>query len=117
MYKNTGIEHYKTRAAANNTQVAAGSTDQVGFVMIYAVSKESDIIIDSGPTISLFKDAGYVTNLEKAANRLVMETNAGSKVVEQKGTIPGYGQVWYNGDAIYIFLVLVICSRKAIRLY
>ena len=41
-----------------------------------------------------------MTNLERAAQRLVVETNIGSKVIEQKGTIPGYGQVWYDGDAI-----------------
>ena len=82
-YKNTGIEHYKTHAVSNNTQVAAVSTDQVGFLMMQVASKESYIIIDSGSTISLFKDFGYLTNLEISAQRLVTEANSGSKFIEK----------------------------------
>ena len=35
-----------------------------------------------------------------ADNKLVMETNAGSKIIQEKGSIPGYGDVWYDGDAV-----------------
>ena len=83
-----------------STQKAVVSTKKVGFCGAQIETQQKDIIIDSGSSISLFKDKEYLKKLENAKQRLVMETNAGSKFIKHKGKIPGYGQVWYDDEAI-----------------
>ena len=64
---------------------------------------QSDILLDSGSTISLFKDKTYLTNVENSKQHLVMETNAGSKMITKTGSVPGYGDVWFDKQVIAIF--------------
>ena len=61
---------------------------------------EPEILLDSGSTISLFKDATYLKDIWQTESRLVMETNAGRKVIENKGVVEGYGEVWFDADAV-----------------
>ena len=45
--------------------------------------EEPDILLNSGSIISLFKDDGYLEDVKNAKNRLVMETNAGSRMISR----------------------------------
>ena len=62
--------------------------------------EEPDILLDSGSTISLFKDNMFLKDIWLAENKLVMKANTGSKLIQEKGIIPGYGDVWYDKNAV-----------------
>ena len=50
-----------------------------------------------------------------ADNKLVMETNAGSKIIQEKGSIPGYGDVWYDADAVSNLFSLSDMVKRGMR--
>ena len=70
------------------------------------VPEEPEILLDSGSTISLFKDDCYLEDVKNSKNRLIMETNAGSRAISRIGTIPGHGPVWVDEEAICNLLAL-----------
>ena len=88
------------------TQVHSGGEPEVatkvGFVNMQKSKKcpEPDILLDSGSTISLFKDKQFLEKVWEAKTNLLMETNAGSKLITMQGEIKGFGKVWYNKDAV-----------------
>ena len=49
-------------------------------------------MMDSGTTINLFGDTNMITNILKAEILVNFLTNAGSKIVDEVGEIPGAGQ-------------------------
>ena len=73
---------------------------RVGFCGAQVATEQSDIILDSGSTISLFRDEAYLTSVENSKQHLVMETNAGSKMTTKIGEVPGYWDIWYDKQAI-----------------
>ena len=95
-YKNTGTKHYLKKV---HTQILGSSKVQnidvrseVGFVGIKVAkdNEEPHILINSGSKISLFKDMRFLEEIWDAQSKLVMENNAGTKVINQKGLVPGY---------------------------
>ena len=58
------------------------------------------IILDSGSTLSLFKDGHLVKNIRWSEEELHMATNAGVRVTKQEADVPGFGTVWYDENAI-----------------
>ena len=78
---------------------------------------ESDIILDYGSTISLFKDKTYLEDFQDANQNLVMETNAGSKLITQTGKVPGYGDVWYDAEAISNLFSVSDMVKKGHRVF
>ena len=81
------MEHHKTHTS-NHTQIVAVNTrkvatgQKVGFCGAQVATEEQlDIILDSGSTISLFKDKTYLEDLQDTNQNLVMGTNAGSKLI------------------------------------
>ena len=59
-----------------------------------------DVILDSGSTISILKDASLVENIRKTKNKLMLYTNSGKMVVDQEAEVPEYGRVFFNDKAI-----------------
>ena len=49
----------------------------VGMLVSTPETVEPEILLDSGSTISLFKDSSYLKDTWQSETRLVMETNAG----------------------------------------
>ena len=96
------------------------SEKKVGFVVLHQTTslkepKEPDILLDSGSTISLFKDEDYLEDVKNTKNRLVMETNVGSRIISQQGTIPGHGTVRVDEQAISNLLSLHDLVRRGHR--
>ncbi len=58
------------------------------------------IILDNGSTVDLFSNRDFVTNVKTSNQAMELHTNSGSKINRQKADIPGYGEVWYDQDAI-----------------
>jgi hypothetical protein len=58
------------------------------------------ITLDNGSTLSLFSDPDLVENITTTATTLAITTNAGVKQSNQEATVPGFGKVYYDKDAI-----------------
>ena len=120
-YNKTGIEHWKTTKV--NTQVCQeasgeGKVTKVGFVGMQVAtpaSVEPEILLDSGSTISLFKDSTFLKDVWQAQSRLVMETNARRKIISEKGHVDRFGEVWFDKHAISNIFSLSDVVKKGFR--
>ena len=94
--------------------IKVGDKIEVGFsgMQKIRVVKEPEIVLDSGSTISLFKERRMLEEVKHADTKLLMETNAGTKAITEKGNVPGYGQVWYDPTAISNILSLSEMVRR-----
>jgi len=55
------------------------------------------IILDTGSTIPVtFMNDAFLTDIHPAERHMTMMTNAGTKVLKQKGHLRSFGKVWYN---------------------
>src|SRR5210317_1986933 len=58
---------------------------------------DDEIILDTGSTIkATFKNKNLLANISKSTAPILMNTNTGSKLIEEKGTVIGFGDAWYN---------------------
>ena len=80
-FQETGKAHIKHAVSAAMVEV----TDKVelGFSGIQKVweLQEPEVVLDSGSTISLFREVSMLLEIKKAHTNLLMETNAGTKAV------------------------------------
>ena len=58
------------------------------------------IILDNGSSVDLFTNEKFVENIHKSKNKLILATNAGTKTNYTKASVPDYGEVWFDKDAI-----------------
>ena len=58
------------------------------------------IILDNGSTIDLFTNKDFVTKIKKSKKPMELYTNTGSKINTTKAIVNGYGEVWYDENAI-----------------
>ena len=58
------------------------------------------VILDNGSTVDLFCNPDLVENIRKSEHGMNLATNVGAKMNNTQATIPGYGDVWYDKDAI-----------------
>jgi len=57
------------------------------------------IILDTGSTINAtIMNPDFLTDIHKAKVNLKMTTNAGTKELTLKGTVPGFGEAWYDPE-------------------
>ena len=68
------------------------------------------IILDTGSTIpATFMNPELITDIHCSKKPLKMSTNAGTKTIALKGTVPGFGEAWYDNSMmanIYSFAAL-----------
>ena len=65
------------------------------------------VVLDSGSTDHIIKDKELLTNIRYTPNDVLdVETNGGNYVVNQKGTLPGVGTVWYSPKSVINVLSL-----------
>jgi hypothetical protein len=58
------------------------------------------ILLDSGSTLSLFSNPELVKNIRTTGRTLALATNADVKHSNKEATVPGFGMVYYDEDAI-----------------
>jgi len=55
------------------------------------------IILDTGSTIpETFMNDAFLTDIRPSEGHMNMTTNAGSKILKQKGNLCSFGEVWYD---------------------
>ena len=58
-----------------------------------------EIILDTGSTLpATFMNPEMVTGIQKTKFPLVMNTNAGSKVLDKQANVIGFGKAWFDED-------------------
>ena len=58
------------------------------------------ITLDNGSTLCLLYNPELVETIRKSQKILKMHTNAGSNPTNQQETVPEFGTVWFQEDAI-----------------
>ena len=61
---------------------------------------KNNILLDSGSTLSIFGNPDLVQDIRTSSTMLEMATNGGTTLSNKVAQVPGFGQVWYNENAI-----------------
>lgn len=70
------------------------------------------ILLDSQSTIDVFSNGNLLTNIHSTTTTMHIKCNAGSKSTNLRGTLSGYGEVWYFADGIANILSLSRVKEK-----
>ena len=84
---------------------------KISFLGIKKVTKDGSylgeiIMVYIGTTINLFVNPKMITNRQQLDIPMIFLTNAGSKIVDKVGEIPGSGQTRFHPEMIEIVLSL-----------
>ena len=58
------------------------------------------ILLDSQSTVDIFNNPELLQNVCTVDQKMKIQCNAGSRITNMMGDLPGYGPVWYNWKAI-----------------
>ena len=64
------------------------------------------VLLDTGSTVSVYYNAKLMVNIHWVKVGLRINTQAGTTTTNLKGTVPGYGEVWYTPKGIANILSL-----------
>jgi hypothetical protein len=70
------------------------------------------ILLDSQPTVSVFKNRNLLTNMRPSARTLRVHTNGGTQTSNQIGSVPNFGNVWYNTKSLANILSMAEVRRN-----
>ena len=77
-----------------------------------ATINDRSVILDNGSTITLFKSRHLVIDIRDTKDKIQLETNGGTRIVDKEGQIKGFGKVYFNDDGIVnIFAVKDLTKR------
>ena len=62
---------------------------------------DTSVLIDTGSTVSVFKNKEVLRNITKSASALRAHTNGGFQDSTLQGYLPGFFKVWYNRGTSY----------------
>jgi hypothetical protein len=69
------------------------------------------VLLDSQSTADAFSNPDLLTNIHEVKGSLTIHTQAGKAVTKLRGTVPGYGEVWYCPEGIANILSLANVSK------
>ena len=84
------------------------------FMFSQSVKKIPDewILLDSQSTVDIFCNPRLVQNIHRVKERMKIQCNAGTRVTNLVGDLPGYGPVWFDSRAIANVLSLKLVKEK-----
>ena len=114
---NSNVQEATSISTSANTQDSNNlwSSAQVGYQLSSLASSKTTmsshgstkiknlkdiILLDNQSSEDLFGNKELLTNIHKSNTTLKMNTNGGVIDNDMKATLPNYGDVWYNPDAI-----------------
>jgi hypothetical protein len=74
------------------------------------------ILLDSQSTTDAFSNPALLKDIHEVRGSLTIHTQAGKAVTKLRGTVPGYGEVWYCPDGIANILSLAhVAKTRTVR--
>lgn len=104
----------KSNRSSSNKWVGTQVNSEINLNISTNNKANSDkiVILDSGSTISLFKSKNLVRNIREAPNKIELDTNAGSRIVDQVGDIDGLSTVYFHENGIANIFALKDLRKK-----
>lgn len=87
------------QAQAVMTMPMSWMGNQVSFVQ-QGQDMKNWILLDNQSSVDLFCNPELVEDIHETDQVLDLKTNAGSLITNKKATVPGYGEVWYDSEAM-----------------
>jgi hypothetical protein len=69
------------------------------------------VLLDSQSTTDAFSNPDLLQNIHEVRGSLTIHTQAGKAITKMRGTVPGYGDVWYCPDGIANILSLARVAK------
>ena len=69
------------------------------------------VLLDSQSTVSVFRSAELLSNIQRSASTLTVLTNGGPQLSEWEGTSQLFGKIWYNPTSLANILSLALVRR------
>ena len=70
------------------------------------------ILLDSQSTVDIFCNSRLIENIHKVKDTMKIQCNAGTRVTNLVGDLPGYGPVWFDSRVIANVLSLKLVKEK-----
>jgi hypothetical protein len=70
------------------------------------------VLLDSQSTTDAFSNPNLLTDIHEVKGSLTIHTQAGKAVTKLRGTLPGYGEVWFCPDGIANILSLARVAKS-----
>jgi hypothetical protein len=74
------------------------------------------ILLESQWTVSVFKNRNFLTNIRPSVRTLRVHTNGGTQTSNQIGSVPNFGNVWYNTTSLENILSMAEVRRNGCRI-
>ena len=107
---NSTIDSWKTDGDKNSEDgdLLIVNNKQNGYCYAQPSTKKNDdwILLDNGSTLDIFHNRRLLQNIRTSATTMKIRCNAGVKRTNKIGTLPGYGDVWYDEHGIANILSL-----------
>jgi Reverse transcriptase (RNA-dependent DNA polymerase)/Zinc knuckle len=73
------------------------------------------ILLDNQSTVDIFANKDLLRNIYESNDSVKIHCNAGVTITKMKGTLPGYGEVWYHPNTIANILSLTRVLEKGYK--
>ena len=92
-------QHLQTEGTDDNTDIIHFSWTQVNRYKGLDYT-DTDILLDTGSTFSVFKNPDMVLNIRNSGRKLKAYTNGGRQDSAQVADLPGFFTVWFNPSSM-----------------